>query len=319
MSERENKIIRYIDSIKNGWRKFPPSLHIELTDHCFNKCIMCDHWKRDYKTALNTQALIAFLENGKKKGLESVCLSGGDPFAYPGINDIMCWLSKNEIAYGIVTAGHVPYHISYSFIKKAKWVRVSLDATNNSDYKKCRGGAVSFDNIHNSVKHMNEYGVNVQFGITIHKHNIEDLEAIYLYANKHGSRTDARLVYDHAKKLSIRNDEIGDVKRLSKKYLVNFDDYSPTHIEVCYACLYQNFIRADGGIFPCCILAGDTQLTTAADVNLGSIYTNEMSWTKYFSCNRSDTVKKICNKLCIKRLDTINNTVHNKINERNFF
>jgi len=323
MNERETKIIRYVDSIKNGWRKFPPSLHIELTDHCFNKCIMCGHWKRTFKTSIDGKVLIGFLKKGKQLGLESICLSGGDPMINQDLNKIMEWCFNNEIDFGIVTAGFVPNNIDFSFLRKAKWVRVSLDALGNAAYKKCRGGSISFDEVHKSVQDMNSYGVNVQFGITIHKHNVDDLEAIYLYASKHGSRTDSRLVYDHAGNLSIDNDQIDGVIRLSQKYMANFDHYSPTHIETCYACLYQLFIRADGEIFPCCIMAGDTEEKSKAEVSFGSIYSNAWgdihSWANHFADHRSDAIKAICDESCIMRLDTINGTVHSKTNERNFF
>src|SRR4030067_1172532 len=160
------KIARYLDSLKYGWRKIPPSLQIGITDHCFNKCIMCGHWQRPNKSVLAWHDLMSFLAQAKGNGLESVCYSGGDPFTYYAINDVMEWHMNNDIKFGFITGGYVPSSIDMSLLKCAQWVRVSLDAIGCDAYANIRGG-VLFSEVDNSIKSMIRYGVNVELGITI--------------------------------------------------------------------------------------------------------------------------------------------------------
>lgn len=326
-----SKIFRYIDSIKNGWRFHPPSLHVELTDRCLNSCIMCDHWKRRKKTKINLDNLIMFIS--EMKGLESICFTGGDPFCYPGLNDLMLWCQKNDVSYGIVTAG-VPEQgfgdkhdqVDLQSLVKADWVRVSLDAVDNELYDKVRGGDISFSEVDMCVKKMARTGVNIQFGVTLHKLNHHKMDQVIDYTKQWGSRTDVRQVYDHKSKLQLRNQDENTFLALRKWYSFNYTPatFEPVNAdgEYCWASRYQWFIRANGDIFPCCILAGDTQLgpiVADGDARLGDIGGHPDYTDTSFYRSRSKWIKEICRKRCIQRLDKINCIFNQHHPKRNFF
>ena len=188
---RKDKVLRYLDSFKNNYRKFPPSLQVALTDRCFNKCSMCGHWKRKDKMELNIDAVIRFLTIGYHKGLETVCYSGGDPFAY-GVDSLSRLLDYHEefkIPFGFITSGFLSgQHISLiDKIANAEWIRVSLDAIDSVIYEKCRGGVKS-PMILKSMYVLREAGANVCFGVTVTKDNIYHIPDILRFATLFGTK-----------------------------------------------------------------------------------------------------------------------------------
>src|SRR4030065_170754 len=256
------KIARYLDSLKYGWRKIPPSLQIGITDHCFNKCIMCGHWQRPNKSVLAWHDLMPFLAQAKGKGLESVCYSGGDPFTYYAINDVMEWHMNNDIKFGFITGGYVPSSIDMSLLKCAQWVRVSLDAIGCDAYANIRGGGLFID---------------------------DDLLMAY------------RGKFDAA----------GIEHNLQSNYDVH---QIITH---CYACQYQWFIAANGSVYPCCLVAGDTEQGDNLPP-LGTIWDKGI-WEKALEFSKAP-LTLYCKQSCmLQRLVDINIQVEAGLNNKHFF
>ena len=182
---KKNKCIRYLDSFKHGFRQFPPSLHVSLTDKCFNACAMCGHWRRSKLYVADYNRLITFLKVGKALGLETVCYSGGDPFTYNAVDLrlLLEWHVASGIKYGFVTSGFVSPALEncLNIICKAEWIRVSLDAVDNKLYEKIRGG-INLNFILNSIDLLLRNGANVSLGITVQENNAAHLGNIFEYA-----------------------------------------------------------------------------------------------------------------------------------------
>lgn len=335
---RKHKILRYLDSLRNQWREFPPSLQIGLTDYCFNKCMMCGHWKRKDKQRLELQSLLDFLDIGKSLGLESVCYSGGDPFMYgEDLNSLMQWHVRNDMRFGFITAGFIPDNINLSLLSKAEWVRCSLDAIDSDIYEISRGG-IRCDKVVESVKAMVSAGVNVAFGITIHNKNEAYIKEVFEFA--------ISLKIFEIRVWVVRN--VDGLEPNNKRGLINLllsykSYFSSLHIDNnfaetisilefgeeqmsfdrCYACLFQLFIDAKGDIYPCCITAGDTEDSSNCNP-LGNIYDEVLSWAVIrwridnFSKIPFKKLPEICHKNCILRLSTINHFAGKYWDEQNF-
>lgn len=334
---RKHKILRYLDSLKNGWRKFPPSLQVSLTDYCFNKCIMCGHWKRKNKSSLDLTRLIEFLTYGQDHGLETVCYSGGDPFLYgEDLNILMRWHIDNNVKFGFITAGYVPWgQIDFGLLPKAEWVRCSLDAVDPDVYRASRGG-ISCDKVVESIEMMVANNVNVCFGITIHRKNETNIKDIFDFAislnihevrawivrnvdglepeNKALLASMLSLYRQLFKMTNIDNNLVDTLNILeSKREQLPFDR--------CYACLFQLFIDANGDVYPCCIIAGDTE-SSANHSPLGNIHNDSWrvikSWIDNFSALSFKELPAICRRNCILRLSTINHFANKYWEEQNF-
>lgn len=329
---RYSKIVRYLDSMKHRLRKFPASLQIALTDHCFNKCITCGHWKRKNKDRLELMSLISFLTFGQHMGLESVCYSGGDPFAYDGLDFLLKWHRKSRLKFGFITTGYLPTKVDAQLIAQADWIRISLDSITN--YNKCRGGTISFQDINRSIKILQDCRANLGLGITIHKHNKDELSDLFDYALFKGIKEVRCWISRHTPELGF---DISSIAQIITQYARIFErtKISNNLITVletiekgteivsfpfCKACLLQLFIGANGDIYPCCILAGDTE-NQHKSPPLGNfhgsweeIYENILIFSEKFWSELPET----CKKGCIPRLSSINTFANEHWEDYNF-
>jgi len=339
VSYRKNKILRYIDSIKYAHRIFPPSLQVSLSDYCVNKCITCSHWKMENKQIINYQVLIDFLEFGKKNNLETVCYSGGDPFIYKRLNEVMEWHCRNDIDFGFITSGHLSDFISLHLLSKSKWVRVSLDSIKN--YNLCRGG-ILFENIDKSIKQMTHCNINVGLGITLHKHNYKEIKELFDYAIFNGIKEVRIWFVRGMPELNIPNNEY-DIKPILDKYINKFEklkisnnlnsafnilsnEYKESlEFKNCHAVKYQLFIAASGMIYPCCITGGDTNDSSKCD-SIGDIsfISPKRAWDfvveniEKFSRKNIQNLPEICRNNCILRLSSINHIVEKELKNKEF-
>lgn len=333
---KSKKILTYVDSVGKGWRIFPASLQIAITDLCYNKCITCGHWQRENKKELKYQDLLQFLGVGLKMGLETVCYSGGDPFAYRNINQIVDWHITNEVEYGFVTSGFIPNWVEDYTIKNAQWIRVSLDAVGDMNYELCRGG-VAWPKVHSSIERIVKIGANVEFGITVHRHNIDNILDIFDYA--------ASLGIQKVMIWSVRKPGVGEIdlrangaqiknlietsKHYSKSFpCSNINDAADIlmfgdkfyKFKRCMTPLVHAFIGANGMVYPCCTMAGDTK-DSAQGAGFGyitepweTIYENILTWSKreYYE------LPEFCHTNCVPRIAITNQVLSNEIGRRHF-
>jgi MoaA/NifB/PqqE/SkfB family radical SAM enzyme len=320
---RQNKLVKYTDAIDNGWRKFPPSLQIGLTDFCFNKCATCDHWFRKNKVHMDFDSLKDFLILGKMRGLETVCFSGGDPFRYPSIRHVIQACRNLGLEYGFITGGYVnQIYLNANDLVGAKFVRVSLDAVSPLGYVSVRGG-VKVHKVINSIVDMVDAGVKVGLGVTISEFNGYEIDAILQFALLHNikevrlwpARNDENYALSKELRPSITYnwhrfekefEERGISNNLAECREAMFrykEDIRP--FDHCYASLLQHFVQPNGLIYPCCIMAGDTE-DKEYSKPLCSIemydWPNAVAWSRRSLSELPDK----CKTGCIPRLSSIN-------------
>lgn len=343
-ADSTHKIHRYIDSTVWSSRKFPPSLHIALTDHCWNKCKVCGHHQRPNKTKLNMAQLENLLKYAAMRGLETVCFTGGDPLCYPHINEAMGVCQALDIDYGIVTAGYCPPWVSLRLLAKARWVRCSVDAADEEQYAAVRGG-MTWRSVKSGMKEMHKYGANLQVFTTLSSYNELALNKLFgwlLGYREMFSELRARPVYkstDEAAHLT----NIRLTTALLNLWTKRFKDagiatdftaqqFDPKPIQRCTAVKYQLFIGAGGGVYPCCITAGDTEAASRVEPfgNIERVPQDPDRPDKHWQqCLRnidkwawlaSPTLPQMCREECAPRFNAINTTLSNNLlAEKNFF
>ena len=81
-------------------------LFIEITNYCLQRCIHCSS-----NADCNRYAEISFaniqdtVQRLLPMGLQSVILSGGEPFLHPDLFAIVDFLKSNELRYSLYTCG----------------------------------------------------------------------------------------------------------------------------------------------------------------------------------------------------------------------
>jgi radical SAM protein with 4Fe4S-binding SPASM domain len=293
-AQRAAKIGRYWPLVEGGRRGAPISLQVALTDSCFNRCIGCGHPMREQRV-MGVSDWLSFLESLPVGVLESVCYSGGDPFAYHDFNKVMIWHIENAVEFGCTVTGYVPPAIDLNLLSFARFVRVSLDAIDPEVYAKVRG-KTPLAKVLDGVTRMIAAGVKVGLGITLHPDNEGQLPKILQWAGIMGiADIDTRYAYP------LSNPKWPDVD-MGQRGVLPFKS--------CKAALYQLYIDSDGSVYPCCITAGDTR-AKAKGYALGNIYVDEWRdvWREVVVYSELDIsqLPDICRTCCVKRLSEINN------------
>lgn len=340
---KSDKTARYIDSLKYGYRKFPPSLQIAPLDECFNRCPMCGHWKRKEKKRIAVVDLINFLKIGKALNLESVCYSGGDPFAYPTdeLNDLMAWHISNNVLFSFVAAGYVPARVDRDLLRKAEFLSCSLDTIDESLYKRTRGGQLTAGMVTDCIKDLVKDEINIRISMVVHSANWKNIAEVFDFVLEnnikevriHGVRAHSNMdLKPYEQSLFFANTIHEYKKKFSRAGVVhNLDKLVLSHdpcckFNRCFTTLYQLFIDSDGNIYPCCTTAGDTQENVRI-APLGSIYsaTSPADWTENvwpgivkFSEIQMHNLPAVCHTECKSRHAMINKQVGMEWNKKHF-
>lgn len=320
-NSKYNKILKYSDSIKNNLRKFPASIQIALTDNCFNKCYMCGHWKRKIKDTIDTNKLIDFIKYGKDNGLESICFSGGDPFAFNDLNIVMKICKELSIEYGFITAGYVPDFVDIELLKNSSFIRISLDSVTN--YENCRGG-IDIGIVIDSIKKLIKNNIAISFGITVHSLNAFDIENILKFILTLENVKEVRTwpVRGDFGKAIVDEDFIKMINKYNDILTANNIDTNisdlPQHLlygetkntfKHCMIGKLHAFIGADGNIFPCCVIAGDSKDhdygIVLGNINNFNIDEFNLNVEKMSKISFKD-LPECCKTECTSRLSTIN-------------
>ena len=302
---RTAKIARYWPLVEKGKRGSPVSLQVAMTDSCFNRCIGCGHPFRPQRR-MGVGRWLNFV-SGLQPLVESVCYSGGDPFAEPEFNRVMQWHIDEGVDFGCTVTGFVPHYVDFVLLSAAKWVRVSLDAVDPDVYEKVRG-KTPLDKVLLGIDSMLRHGVNVELGVTLHPANEGQLPKLYDFAKGKGiKQVHTRYAYPNSNALWK---DVG----LADRGVLKF--------EHCNAVFYQLYIDSDGSVFPCCITAGDTRKETQSKT-LGNIFTDAWPaiWAQAVSYSKLtlNELPPICKTCCVKRLSEINHACDNMPSGKSFF
>ena len=347
---KQAKVLLFIDSFRKAYKTgnyFIPSIQTGITDKCFNKCPMCGHWKRKHKDEMDYDKYIRFLNIAKECGLESVGYSGGDPFSYPQLDKIVEWHCNNNVLFGIVTAGYVPKSFNTKNLEKASWIRMSIDTVDSKLYERIRGG-IKCNKVFDSIERLKNEGCNLQIGTVLHcdnvnkkygTKNINDLILFTVLNKLSGIRFWS--IRPHSE-MSIDPSLINDViiELLEGKKILEANGISSnidTTVEIlkndvkwcfsrCYNTMYQCFITADGNVYPCCSLAGDTEINVRGktlyniyDVKTTKDYREFAKSLFDFSEIMVEKLPNGCKKECIPRFIIANNVAEKYWNRKSFF
>jgi MoaA/NifB/PqqE/SkfB family radical SAM enzyme len=147
MTSPDNKILNYKNT--NG---FPPTVCIQLLDWCNLTCVNCrsDSSPRN-KSRLNIGALKSFLSQLSQAGLWRISLTGGEPFYFPQLEELIAYIHSLSFPFSITTNG---------FSSKEKFEKVkSYFGDNGTLYVSIDGNK----EWHNSVRGKKSYENAIDF------------------------------------------------------------------------------------------------------------------------------------------------------------
>jgi SynChlorMet cassette radical SAM/SPASM protein ScmE len=160
----------------------PRCLDIAITNKCNLRCRYCYHFESagDVDTDLSLDEWLAFFEELQRCNVLEVVLSGGEPFFRDDLKDILQGIVANRMRFSILSNGSLITEELAAFIaqtKRCNRVQVSVDGSNPQTHD-CFRGKGAFDRAIQGVKILQQYGLPVAVRVTIHRENVNDLNAI---------------------------------------------------------------------------------------------------------------------------------------------
>jgi Fe-coproporphyrin III synthase len=160
----------------------PRSLDIEITARCNLRCRYCYFFNNpavEYRDLTTDEWLKFFAELGSL-GVMNVTLAGGEPFIRDDLPVLLEGIVHNRMRFSLLSNGTLIDDGIAAFIAgtgRCEYVQVSVDGSCAETHDTCRGDG-AFDGAVRGICILQRHGVNVAVRVTIHRHNVDDLEKI---------------------------------------------------------------------------------------------------------------------------------------------
>lgn len=164
---------------------FPKDIWIHVSERCNLKCPFCySNSSSDVCRSLEMNKVINFLSGIPQENRNSIIISGGEPFMYPDLPELVDKI-KNELKFrfiSVITNGTVGEDVYLNVIPNIDILQISLDGTTAEVHDITRGTG-SFDKVCKKFVLAKELKVKkLVCSFTPTKYNIHDLPNLPLFA-----------------------------------------------------------------------------------------------------------------------------------------
>ena len=159
----------------------PRVLHIEITSRCNLRCHYCYFYGSDRATNhdLPAEHWLRFFAECGQAGVMKAFIAGGEPLARADLRELLDGLMANRMRFsllsngGLLTAEMVRYLAACG---RCDSVQISLDSAVREAHDAGRG-AGAWEGAVRGLRLLLEHGVPATVRVTIHRHNVDHLEA----------------------------------------------------------------------------------------------------------------------------------------------
>ena len=162
--------------------KTPRSLDLLITGRCNLRCKYCSHFSSggDVDNDLPTEEWLSFFEELNRCAVMDVCLQGGEPFCRPDLKELVQGIVRNRMRFSILSNGTLITDEMAGFLAstgRCNSVQVSIDGSTPIAHDAMRGEG-NFHRALRGLKLLMKHGISATVRVTIHRKNVEDLDAI---------------------------------------------------------------------------------------------------------------------------------------------
>jgi SynChlorMet cassette radical SAM/SPASM protein ScmE len=160
----------------------PRSVDIEITSRCNLRCRYCYYYDNptvEYRD-LSTEEWLQFFDELGRCAVMDVTLQGGEPFIRKDLPQLIEGILLNRMRFAILSNGTLIDDAVAAFLAdtgRCDSVQVSVDGSGPETHDACRGKG-SFEGAIRGIRALQRHNVPVAVRVTIHRHNVHDLEAI---------------------------------------------------------------------------------------------------------------------------------------------
>ena len=242
------------------------NFHIDLTNHCNERCIHCYHPfdQYDYSKEMSFEDVCQLVDRLEELGVFSLVLSGGEALLRKDIFDIMEYISNKGMMITLFTNGVLLTEETVQKLHqyRIKLVSISLYADIPEVHDKITAIKGSFERTLEGINRLKEHGIPFELKCVVLAENADRIEQIREFGKKINYGKESKLdfslcgkldgdcsVYDHR----VSNEVIkkiftSDPDRCigSRELLQRSPKQHP-----CGAGRYGLYCSADGNIYPC--------------------------------------------------------------------
>lgn len=197
-----------------------------VTDFCNAECSFCDFWKTKKPIYIQKDDIEFLMESLRTRlNCGFLEITGGEPFAYPHIYELVEEANRKKIITQLMTHGGLLREDRIDRLDKAglNIISVSIDHYNEAIFNSHRGIKNLSQNIQEKLPTFKETSIVTSAGITIAKHNIEDFEKtaefaldigfdlVFFSLPITGTESSYKIGADSPDSIDFSNEELADV------------------------------------------------------------------------------------------------------------
>lgn len=221
------------------------STHVSPEGFCNLNCSYCSVKKRKTNWRIELGVIKDYIAKLKTRGLKAVIITGGgEPTTYPNINELIQWLSEQNLKIALITNGTQTHLISDW--TKFSWIRVSLNRIPNWKERI----SLPIDKIPESTIIGTSFVDTGDLELLVNdlKYMVEKLNAKYLRILPNCLLPQEKLIEEHS-----RIDEIFESAGVSDKFFHQYKYHETPTSHVCHQSYFRPYLsEVDGGtVYPC--------------------------------------------------------------------
>lgn len=243
-----DKIVPYLHHVPDARLL---SAQVNVTNRCFNRCIMCKKWVDWPKTdELTTDDLISILRDCNDMNVKSVIFSGGEPFARKDLIKVTAY--KGDVKVGVLTSGiwDDTYTVG-SVVNSFDLIHFSLDTIDSKTYQSIRGVSQCTNvmtrllDVQRLIKSEKLLPTQLKVNIVMQRLNQHNITDTIEFCTAHD--IDYRVSLVHT---------FDDLRTSKSEYVVP---------QRCIVPYFHCIIDADGLVFSCCHVLNDNDFYCESD------------------------------------------------------
>jgi SynChlorMet cassette radical SAM/SPASM protein ScmE len=162
--------------------KTPRSVDLSITNRCNLLCTYCSHFTGagDVGQDLPKEEWLQFFEELNRCAVMNVTVGGGEPFCRKDLPELIEGIVRNRMRFNILSNGTLITDEMAAFLAstgRCDGVQVSIDGSVPTTHDACRGEG-NFLKAMQGIQSLLKSNVAVSVRVTIHKHNVRDLENV---------------------------------------------------------------------------------------------------------------------------------------------
>jgi len=160
----------------------PRKVDIDITARCNLRCRYCYFFHNqavEYRD-LPTGEWLTFFDELGALGVMDVTLAGGEPFIRKDLPVLLGGIVRNRMRFTLLSNGALIDDEMARFVcdtGRCECVQISVDGSTAAVHDSCRGRG-AFDGAMRGIRTLQRHGVHVAVRVTVHRHNVGDLENI---------------------------------------------------------------------------------------------------------------------------------------------